>query len=272
MKSAASSANPPRLSLRGCLEKEVFPHYRDAPWGVSKATHCVARLDARGRVVADRTALSASETPHGASLQWVVDGMPLSRHPLRGCRSMGSPKPAARSPEPEADSPEPMDRQSPRRARTLPLAPHPRHCPGVGWLSAGLPEEGASALGAGWPKGSIELPAFPNGSIPPPALPKGSIPLPSFIQSRLTKAQASDSAPVKLSPDSPTPRDRCPGVAAASGPATRSSVRMRREGTRRRRGRVMSFSCPGGCAGRHHGRRIPPLCKKGASKDDRWSP
>jgi hypothetical protein len=32
--------------------------------------------------VADRTALSASEMPHGASLQWIVDGMPLSRHPL----------------------------------------------------------------------------------------------------------------------------------------------------------------------------------------------
>jgi len=136
-------------------------------------------------------------------------------------------------------------------------------------------------LGAGLPKGSIPLPAFPNGSEELPSFPNGSDELPdfpngsdeppAFIQIRLTKAQASESAPVMLSPDGPAPRDRCPGVAAASGPATRRRVR-RRESARRRRERVMLFSCPGGCAGRHHGCRNSASFLDGVPKDRQLVP
>src|SRR4051812_8668525 len=52
------------------VSKGEFPHCRDAPWGVSRATPSVlCRRPRRGQAVADWIALSASETPHGASLQ-----------------------------------------------------------------------------------------------------------------------------------------------------------------------------------------------------------
>jgi hypothetical protein len=55
---------------RGCLGTR--PHCRDAPWGVSgAATSAVFSRTLRGgRTVANWIVLSASETPHGASLQW----------------------------------------------------------------------------------------------------------------------------------------------------------------------------------------------------------
>jgi hypothetical protein len=86
---AAQGWDSQRVSRKGS-----FPHCRDAPWGVSgAATSAVFSRMLRGHTVDNWIVLSASETPHGASLQWIVDGMPLSRHPLRECLESSLPPP-----------------------------------------------------------------------------------------------------------------------------------------------------------------------------------
>jgi len=56
----------------------VPPHCRDAPWGVSGAGLSTSQSSrSRGGSVAKQAIFSASETPHGASLQW-------------GCKSLQS--------------------------------------------------------------------------------------------------------------------------------------------------------------------------------------
>lgn len=112
----------------------------------------------------------------------------------------------------------------------------------------------AAELGFGLPKGSLEPPSFANGKVE----------LPACSQIRLMKAHASDRSPVTLSRDCHASYGRW--VAAATGPAMKRNER-RRGATRRRRGRIIRCSFPGGQDRRHHGGRAsrPPI--QGAPKD-----
>ena len=117
-----------------------------------------------------------------------------------------------------------------------------------------------TVAGAGFPKGSVELPAFAKKSAERPA----------FLQNRLMKVHALENAPLLLARDGDVGGGRCPEVvAAASCPAIRTS---RRGATRRRRGRIMSCSIPGGPAG------LPPWLpgfrppREGAARDRQLVP
>src|SRR4051794_29034837 len=121
-------------------------------------------------------------------------------------------------------------------------------CPVERRYGEGLPPSPGCHFPAGCPSGcviggrdcTVVGAGFPKGAVEPPAFSKRSTELPAFLQNRPTKVHASDSNPVLPARAGPVPGGRCPLGVATSGLAIRTS---RRDATRKC-GRVIS-SLPG---------------------------